>query len=317
MATSNCMGTAETFFLPSGRILSYAHFGHVPSATNTPARLTLFYFHGFPASRLEAALSHATALKHGVHIVAPDRPGMGRSAFQPGRAIADWPADVLALADHLAVARFAVLGVSGGVPYALACAHAIPRERLVAVACASGMYPVKLGTEGMMWKSRVALGVAAWVPGLMGAVLDFGIGRPARNEADPSKFDEVVMEDMKTRPEVDVKCFENEEFKEGFLKSVREGVIVSGQGMAWELKLNALPWGFELYEIDAGRAEGAKPFVTIWHGGKDVNCPLGMADKAAALIKGAEYVRLEEEGHVSLLVNHMDGIFAKLVEGAP
>ena len=44
----------------------------------------------------------------------PDRPGMGRSDFQPGRRIVDWPNDVLELATALGFDTFAVLGSSGG-----------------------------------------------------------------------------------------------------------------------------------------------------------------------------------------------------------
>jgi len=50
---------------------------------------------------------------------------------QPGRSILDFPADVAALADHLGCPRFAVLGYSGGGPYALAAGYAMPDRRPV------------------------------------------------------------------------------------------------------------------------------------------------------------------------------------------
>ena len=68
-----------------------------------------------------------------MRLVVPNRPGIGGSAFLPNRRILDWFSDVLTLADTLGIERFAVAGVSGGGPYALACALSIP-QRLTAVA---------------------------------------------------------------------------------------------------------------------------------------------------------------------------------------
>ena len=57
----------------------------------------------------------------GARLIAADRPGMGRSSPQPEREIGDWPKDLAALADHLGLPRFYLLGVSGGKDsYALA-----------------------------------------------------------------------------------------------------------------------------------------------------------------------------------------------------
>ena len=63
-----------------------------------------------------------------VRLIAPDRPGMGRSDPQPGHVVADWPADVAALADTLGLETFGVVGWSAGTPYAFACA-AFPSRR--------------------------------------------------------------------------------------------------------------------------------------------------------------------------------------------
>ena len=55
-----------------------------------------------------------------------DRAGVGFSDPQPGRALLDWPDGVWALANSLRLDRFAVLGTSGGGPYAAACCVALP-----------------------------------------------------------------------------------------------------------------------------------------------------------------------------------------------
>ncbi len=68
---------------------------------------------------IEARVLAAQARKTDIRLIGIDRPGMGRSQFQKRRCLLDWPDDVMELADYLGIERFAVLGVSGGGPYAL------------------------------------------------------------------------------------------------------------------------------------------------------------------------------------------------------
>ena len=86
----------------------------------------VLYFHGWPASRLEAGLISDLP----VRLLAFDRPGYGRSSPQPGRTLLDWPRDVANVADRLGLDRFHIVGLSGGAPYAAACAYALPRRVL-------------------------------------------------------------------------------------------------------------------------------------------------------------------------------------------
>jgi pimeloyl-ACP methyl ester carboxylesterase len=57
----------------------------------------------------------------GVRLISYDRPGYGGSTRQAGRSVVDAADDVAAIADHLGIDRFAVVGRSGGGPHALAC----------------------------------------------------------------------------------------------------------------------------------------------------------------------------------------------------
>jgi len=113
------MDEPSTVELPDGRDLSYAEYGD-------PAGRPVFAFHGVIGSRLLWSLCDDAATDRGIRVVAPDRPGFGASEFQRGRTLLDWPADVCALADHLDIDRFGVVGFSGGGPHAVACAHAVP-----------------------------------------------------------------------------------------------------------------------------------------------------------------------------------------------
>ena len=111
--------------LSDGRYLAISEYG-------APGGEPVFFFHGWPGARLQGQLADEPAKKLNIRFISPDRPGFGLSDFQPGRSILDWPKDILDLADSLGLDQFAVLGLSGGAPYALACAYAIP-EQLTAV----------------------------------------------------------------------------------------------------------------------------------------------------------------------------------------
>ncbi|KAJ5481684.1 hypothetical protein N7475_000496 [Penicillium sp. IBT 31633x] len=74
----------------------------------------------------------------GIRVIAPERPGFGLSTVQPNRRIMGWPADIQALARHLSLSRFAILGGSGGGPYALACAQGLPQDMMSAVGVIAG-----------------------------------------------------------------------------------------------------------------------------------------------------------------------------------
>ena len=120
--------------LVDGRRLAYAEYG-VPNGR--PA----FYCHGFPGSQREAQLIDPAARAQNVRIIAADRPGYGDSDPLPGRSILAWAKDLTALADHLGLDRFSLIGVSGGAPYALACAFLIP-ERLIACTLVCPLGPI-------------------------------------------------------------------------------------------------------------------------------------------------------------------------------
>ncbi|KAJ0310688.1 hypothetical protein Brms1b_008641 [Colletotrichum noveboracense] len=133
--------TTEVLTLPDGRKLGYSQYG---LSTGKP----IFYCHGLPGSRVEAGHLHEAALETGARIIATDRPGMGLSTFLPGRTLLDHPKDLEHLASHLKINEYGVMGVSGGGPYALACARAMPRDNLKAVAIVCGIGPPDIGMSG-------------------------------------------------------------------------------------------------------------------------------------------------------------------------
>ena len=70
-------------------------------------------------------------------VVAPDRPGCGRSEPVPAGAALDWPADVAVLAEAIGLTTFAVLGVADGGRLAAACARDLA-DRVTSLALVGG-----------------------------------------------------------------------------------------------------------------------------------------------------------------------------------
>ncbi|MEM9246502.1 MAG: alpha/beta hydrolase, partial [Cyanobacteria bacterium P01_F01_bin.153] len=116
------MNRTNLLMLPGDRQLAYAEYGD-------PNGHPVFYFHGGGTSRLEPLLlGDEVLIRLGLRIIAPDRPGIGRSHFQPNRGFSDWTEDVIRLADTLGLSKFSVLGVSAGGGYVAVCAAKIPHR---------------------------------------------------------------------------------------------------------------------------------------------------------------------------------------------
>lgn len=103
-----------------GRRLTFCAWG-------PPDGYPVFLLHGTPGGRL---LRHVNGQyeRTGTRAVTYDRPGYGGSDRLEGRRVAHAAADVAAIADELGLQEFAVIGVSGGGPHALAVAAALPHR---------------------------------------------------------------------------------------------------------------------------------------------------------------------------------------------
>ena len=120
----------STIELEDGRTVGFATFG-------SPDGIPVIWCHGGPGSRLDPIHRDAEAARAGLLLVGVDRPGYGLSTPLPGRTIADWVPDAVAVADELKVDQFVAIGKSTGGAYALALAAQVPDRALGVVACCS------------------------------------------------------------------------------------------------------------------------------------------------------------------------------------
>jgi pimeloyl-ACP methyl ester carboxylesterase len=288
------MKGGETLRLEDGRLLGYAVYGD-------PEGWPIFYFHGFPGSRLEAQLADRVAARMGIRLIALDRPGFGLSDFKPRRTIFEWPDDVVKIADALGINRFATIGVSGGGPYAAACALRIP-QRLTAVAIVCGLGPLDTpnGTDRMIRTNHLIFFLGRRLPWLAKISL-WRIAYQVRRNPEGTLRRMIV-----ALPDPDKAVLARPEVKTAMKDNVVEAFRGGSRGAACELLLYTRPWGFLLEDI-ATR-------VNLWHGEQDVSVPPTMGQYQARTIPNCRAIFYPGEGHFSLVINHMEEVLSGLLE---
>ena len=276
--------------LPDGRQLGYAEYGR-------PAGEPVFYFHGFPGSRLEARLLHASAEKAGVRIIAPDRPGCGLSTYQPQRTLLDWPADLAALADALKIASFGVVGISGGGPYALACAMKMP-GRIAATTLISSLGSLDCpgATQGMGLSDSIFLALAGRLPWMAQGIL----GLLAR--IDLAWLLKQTVADLCPR---DQAALADPQIWQMLLDETGEAFRQGTRGVVHDAAIYKRPWGFCPQEITLP--------VMLWQGEADHEVPLRIGRALAQTLPNCRAHFIPEEGHISLAYHHMDEILGEVM----
>jgi pimeloyl-ACP methyl ester carboxylesterase len=155
------------------------------------AGVPVFHFHGSGSSRLEAVLVADAAKKAGVRLIALDRPGVGQSDPCDRDRLLDWPEQVVEVADALKIQKFAVLGMSAGGPYALACAAAIP-HRLTACALICAVAPPELIRRAAPLWMRLIWHSAQRFPDHLRRLSAYGRPEPAAKRRRRRKLDPLV-----------------------------------------------------------------------------------------------------------------------------
>jgi pimeloyl-ACP methyl ester carboxylesterase len=261
----------------------------------------VFFFHGWPASRLQGAGFSVEAREFGLRILSPDRPGIGLSTSQPGRRLLDWPAVMRELAEHFGFSRFSVLGMSGGAPYTLATAYALPEFVDVAVVI-SGAPPLGPETD-----RRALLPVYRWLLTayqLLPTVLrsGFHVIRPFAYTRPPRWTWPII---LRLAPPGDRGAISDPDVFSGCLDCQREAWRVSGRGVYEDAEIYPRDWGFAPEDIRVP--------VRLWHGKGDSSFSWKLAEALAQRIPDCEARFVEGEGHYSLPIRLRREIIEDLV----
>jgi len=275
----------STFTLPDGRNLGYAEYG---VANGSP----VLFFHGAPGSSYIHTDMADVATRLKVRLIAVDRPGYGASDPHSGRTLLSWANDIAALTDALALPRFAIIGFSGGTPYALACAFALPKRvtkvalaatlaPLVAPGVTEGMSPMALGLYALAQSNPSELrdtfiAVAPSPAALFGAML-----------ASAGEWDKNLLLERAA------------EFETEYSRTLQHDT----EGVASDFVLYSGNWGFPLDSVNTE--------IHLWSGTIDQNTPTAMTHHLAALLPNSEVFILPNEGHFALY-RHWQDILVKI-----
>jgi pimeloyl-ACP methyl ester carboxylesterase len=267
----------EAIKRPDGRTVAFAELGSADGSA-------VLWCHGGPGCRLDPAYVADDAAAAGLRFIGIDRPGYGGSDPQPGRSIADWVADALAVADHLGIDQFATIGLSTGGAYALAVAALAPARVLGAVPCCAmtdmRFEPARATMSRphalAVWDAATrdeAIAAAVESHGIDGSRIVESAEGPPLAPSDlamlPARWGQLWMETNPVR------------FAHG-LEGYADDRIADGGG-------------WTSFDVAAVRCP-----VIVLHGGNDVIAPLIHARHTAELVPGAELRIVDDLGHFSI-----------------
>ena len=266
----------------SDRRIGFAEFGD-------PQGRAIFWLHGTPGARRQIPVEARLYAEHNrVRLIGVDRPGIGSSTPHEYASVIDFADDLRTIADTLGIDKMEIIGLSGGGPYTLGCAAAMP-ERVVAVGVLGGVAPTR-GSDGIGGglMGNVGLPVAPVLEkaGTPLSIVATGIIRLIKPIAEPA-----VYLYASVSPEGDRRLLVRPEFKAMFLDDLLNGSRKQLSAPFADVVVFARDWGFRLDEV--------KVPVRWWHGDCDHIVPYSHGQHVVAMLPDAELYPLPGESHLA------------------
>ncbi len=279
--------------MPGGRKLAYSCHG--PKGGKP-----VFYLHSFTGCHTECAIFADAIERIGIRLIAPDRPGFGRSPPAPDMTFRDWPEYVMQLADELEIQRFHVLAMSGSSAYALACALAMP-ERICGMALVSPMGEVCTidDVRDMMPLNRRVLEIMLLSPLWLCRFIAHLMARAFSTDFS-AYLERILPHVAESDRHLLNKASTRILIEQQFIESRRYCRSAFGEDMIRYSR----PWNLELERVPVP--------VAIWHGEDNRHIPIAMARRLASCIPGCRTHWLPDEGYY-LNFSHGEAILADLV----
>lgn len=309
LATNSNESSHQTFTLPNGRKLGYATYG----AETGPV---VFHLHGLGDCCFTGAFFHEPGKNLGIRIVAVDRPGIGLSSPKDYRSALDHAEDLRLLAAYLGAKTYSIVGVSGGGPYALACAYALPAEELRSVSLVGGFGPYHLTMQHTRWPVWLFYQICRNVPFLLRR---FRTKEVQKLESKPT---EKFVAETKAQldgwlyrllgpHDKDGELLRDEAFLGLCVEAMREHFRqgVDGHMEEWKV-MTANEIGFNLGEV-----RGDLP-VYLWYGTHDTSVSWRVGEAIAGAIGENAQLFVKDEAHLSLISGCGEDILTKVLEVA-
>lgn len=280
-----------------GRVLSYAEFGD-------PGGAVVIWMHGTPGGRRQVpADARRFAASNGVRIIGLDRPGIGDSTPHLYENVLDWTGELPLIAEQLRFDRWAMIGLSGGGPYALAAAAAFP-DAVPAVGVLGGVAP-RAGSDairgGLMEAAPLLTPVASRARLPLAKALSAGI------RAVTPLADAAIEAYAAVQPRGDKELLRKPEFKRMFVDDLLNATRSQVGAPLADLLLFSRHWGFQAADV-------AVP-VFWWHGDADHIVPHRHGRHLARRLPSATFTTMPGEAHLGGLDRAVEVLTAVL--GAP
>jgi pimeloyl-ACP methyl ester carboxylesterase len=290
MASCDTLGMAVAIARPKlegnvavgeDRQIGFAEFGD-------PQGRAVFWLHGTPGARRQIPTeARVFAERENIRLIGIDRPGIGSSTPHQYETVLEFADDMRTVADVLGIDQMAIVGLSGGGPYALACAAAMP-DRVVAagvlggVAPASGPESIRGGAMALGTRLAPFLQVAGTPIGFAASLL-IRLIRPVASPA-------VDIYGL-VSPPADRRLLARPELKAMFLDDLLNGSRKQLAAPFADVVVFARYWGFHLDQV--------KVPVRWWHGDHDHIVPFAHGQHVVARLPDAELYHLPGESHLA------------------
>lgn len=280
--------------LPDGRTLEVATLGESSGQT-------VLFHHGTPGSANLVTMLAPLVDDGDLFVVTTSRAGYGKSSRREGRDVASVVSDTRAALDSQGRSDYVAVGWSGGGPHALACA-ALDSPRCRAAWSLAGVVPMTMDfdwTEGMAPENveEFALGMEG------GPVYEAYMADMGKKFSGATKDDVVeLFGGLLSAP--DKAVFEAAVRREGFAASMRQGFELGGRGFFDDDQAMLKEWGFDPTAITVP--------VAVWFGDHDFMVPRTHGEWLSKNLPTADTHFFEGDGHVSLVVNHLDELRAQI-----
>lgn len=262
------------------RRLGFAEYGN-------PHGRAVVWMHGTPGARRQIPIeARVYAEDANLRLIGLDRPGIGSSTPHLYDNIGDWVEDLRLLLDTLGISHTAMIGLSGGGPYALA-AGALATDRVTSVGVLGGVPPT-VGPDAIrggilelavrlapvLRRVRIPLSVALTqvirgVRPLAGSGLDLYAA---------------------VQPQGDKRLLARPEFRAMFLDDLLHGARFQTLAPLNDLLLFARDWGFALADVTVP--------VHWWHGDADHIIPFAHGRHCADRLPDATFTAIDGESHL-------------------
>lgn len=266
--------------LPDARRMSYRVYGdrHARAAA-------VIALHGTPGSRLKFSAAAAGARgERAPAVIALDRWGYADTDMHPAPSLAAFADDAALLADALALRQFAVMGVSGGTPYATAIAARMT-SRVTALALVSPVGPIAEEPDREISAfHRFCFGSLSRRPRVTALVFQ-GFRRLLK--LSPRAGMSIAMARV---PRADRAILARGTTRDRLVTAFNEGLRAGSQGPAIDLELFGKPWGFSPADVSCP--------ARVWIGTADRNVPVSAAKRLASRLPKCMLTELPDEGHL-------------------